>query len=234
MNKNWVINIFVLIVLTTFVSAGFLSTTVRFNPSGWEDNGSVIRTLTNNPVNIFGNVSIGGGFDNGGIDLTTVGEIRLFGDILIRGDILTITDQEINGSFLPTDDNKFDLGSAILRWKDIYVSGTIFGGTFLGLWQLSNFTNAYDNRDDRFDNENFTTRYDLRTDRFDNENFTTRYDLRTDRWDLENSSAQGYIKNNTDANITTLTTYNITSPFVNKSYIFFQPDGSVGITLDPK
>ena len=27
---------------------------------------------------------------------------------------------------------------------------------------------------------------------------------------------------------------NITSPFVNQSYIFFQSDGSVGIMLDPK
>ena len=84
-----------------------------------------------------------------------------------------------------------------------------------------------------FNNENFTTRYGLITTTFDNENFTTRYDLRTDRWELSNSSAQGYIKNNTDANLTTLTVENITSPFVNKSYIFFESDGSVGIMLDP-
>lgn len=31
----------------------------------------------------------------------------------------------------------------------------------------------------------------------------------------------------------TLTVKNISSPFENKSYIFFEPDGSVGITLDP-
>ncbi len=92
MNKKIIVLPLVFIAITMVVSAGFLSTTVRYNPSGWEDNGSVIRTLTDNPVNISGNVSIGGGFDNGGIDLTTLGDIRLFGDILVRGDILTITD----------------------------------------------------------------------------------------------------------------------------------------------
>ena len=138
MNKKIIVFPLVLIVMTMVVYAGFLSTTVRFNPSGWEDNGSTIRTLTNNTVIISGdtelqNVSIGGGFDNGGIDLTTLGDISLNGDILIRGDILTITDQEINGSFLPTLDNKFDLGTVNKRWKDIYVSGTIFGA----LWNKS-------------------------------------------------------------------------------------------------
>ncbi len=40
--------------------------------------------------------------------------------------------------------------------------------------------------------------------------------------------------NNTGfVNITELVVRNITSPYANKSYIFFQPDGSVGITLDP-
>ncbi len=36
-------------------------------------------------------------------------------------------------------------------------------------------------------------------------------------------------------NITTIdiVTYNVTSPYVNKSYISFFDDGSVGITLDP-
>ncbi len=132
MNKKINIFLVILIVLTTSVSAGFLSTTVRYNPSGWEDNGSLTRTLTDNPVNISGNVSIGGGFDNGGIDLTTLGDISLAGDILIQGDILTIVDQEINGSFLPTEDNKFDLGSLIKRWKDGFFSNAITALTFTG------------------------------------------------------------------------------------------------------
>jgi len=36
-----------------------------------------------------------------------------------------------------------------------------------------------------------------------------------------------------NVNITELTVKNISSPYVNKSYIFFQSDGSIGITLDP-
>ncbi|KKK48139.1 hypothetical protein LCGC14_3148130, partial [marine sediment metagenome] len=166
MNKKIIIFPLVFIVLTMVVYAGFLSTTVRFNPSGWEDNGSVIRTLTNNTVQVtgdadfLGNITVGGGFDNGGIDLTTLGDIRLFGDILIRGDILTITDQEINGSFLPTEDDKFNIGSAALRWKDGFFSNIVTALTFIG--ELK----------DGFRNENFTERYDLRTDRWQLSNFT--------------------------------------------------------------
>ncbi len=124
--------VIVTISMITLVSAGFLSTTIIRNPSGWEDNGSVLRQLTDNPVNISGNVSIGGGFSEGGIDLTTLGDISLAGDILIQGDILTITDQEINGSFLPTDDDRFNLGSTLKRWKDIFFTGTITGSLFSG------------------------------------------------------------------------------------------------------
>ena len=132
MNKKIIIYLLVLIVLVLTASAGFLSTTIRFNPSGWENNGSTIRTLNDNPIDILGNVSIGGGFDAGGIDLTTLGDILLAGDILIQGDILTIMDQEINGSFLPTEDNKYNLGSVIKRWKDFYLSGNLLGGNFIG------------------------------------------------------------------------------------------------------
>ncbi len=138
MNKKIIVFPIVFIILPLVVYAGFLSTTIRFNPSGWEDEGVTITTLTNNPVNVsgdtsfFGNVTIGDGFDNGGIDLTTLGDIRLFGDILIRGDILTITDQEINGSFTPTEDNKFDLGSVSKRWKDGFFSNDIIALTFIG------------------------------------------------------------------------------------------------------
>ncbi|HDY67801.1 MAG TPA: hypothetical protein ENH85_08425 [Candidatus Scalindua sp.] len=129
-----------LMLLFNTVSAGFLSTTKVINPTGWEDDGTTIRTLNDNPVNISGNVSIGGGFDKGGIDLTTIGDISLAGDILILGDILTIIDQEINGSFLPTENDMFDLGSVTKQWKAIYVSGSIIGGTFTGngTWNKSN------------------------------------------------------------------------------------------------
>ena len=130
--KPIIISIAVIIILTNLVSAGFLTTTVRFNPSGWEDNGSVIRTLTDNPVNISGNLTIGNGFSGGGVDITTLGDISLAGDILIQGDILTITDQEINGSFLPTNDDEFSLGSAAKRWKDGFFSNNIIALGFIG------------------------------------------------------------------------------------------------------
>ncbi len=134
----------VIILLSSSVYADFLTTTKIVNPSGWEDNGSTIRTLTDRPVDISGNMSvdgiadfngnvtIGDGFDNGGIDLTTQGNILLAGDILIQGDILTIVDQEINGTFSPTEDNKFNLGSTIKRWKDAFFSNTIIALLFSG------------------------------------------------------------------------------------------------------
>ncbi|KKK54384.1 hypothetical protein LCGC14_3085270, partial [marine sediment metagenome] len=43
MNKKIIVYALVFITITMAVSAGFLSTTVRYNPSGWEDDGSVIR-----------------------------------------------------------------------------------------------------------------------------------------------------------------------------------------------
>ncbi len=49
----------------------------------------------------------------------------------------------------------------------------------------------------------------------------------------DNLTILGFLQNNTDANLTTLTVKNITSPHANKSYIFFESDGSVGIMLDP-
>ncbi|KKL92127.1 hypothetical protein LCGC14_1887850, partial [marine sediment metagenome] len=64
----------------------------------------------------------------------------LAGDILIQGDILTIVDQEINGSFLPTQDNVFDLGSAALQWADAFFGGTVIGKLFTGntsMWSRS-------------------------------------------------------------------------------------------------
>ena len=97
MKRKTIIILFsVFFLLASSISAGFFSTTRIVNPSGWEDDGTTIRTLSDRPVNISGNVSIGDGFDNGGIDFTTTGNINLAGDILIQGDILSIIDQEKN------------------------------------------------------------------------------------------------------------------------------------------
>ena len=75
------------------------------------------------------------------------------------------------------------------------------------LWKLSNFTKAYDERTDRFGKENET--------------------IGTTLWNSSNTEV--YLNDSTKS----LRIENITSPFVNKSYITFFDDGSVGITLDP-
>lgn len=103
------------------------------------------------------------------------GNFTINGDLILRDRILSVVDQEINASILPTIDNKFDLGTTILRWKDGFFSGDVkVDGNIFG-----EIPNA-------FKNNNFTERYNLILDRFDNENFTIRYDLRTDRWKLAN------------------------------------------------
>ena len=144
MKKTNILLIVLVFILTiSTVNAGFLSTTKIVNPTGWEDDGTTIHTLNDNPVNISGNLSIGGGFDRGGIDLTTLGDISLAGDILIQGDILTIIDQEINGSFNPSQDDKFDLGNVSNRWRNLQLSGilNVTGGTILGgVWNQSGTT----------------------------------------------------------------------------------------------
>ena len=188
--KQLIIFLMVAIALANFVFAGVFSTTVRFNPSGWEDNGSLIRTLTDNPVNISGNVSIGGGFDAGGIDLTTLGNILLAGDILIVGDILTIIDQEINGSFLPTEDDKFNLGSVAKRWLDGFFSNDVTALRFIG--ELK----------DGFRNENFSNQLTINMS-----------DIRESLWDFNNNDTL-VLDNNTiirTNNLTNLGVINATN-----------------------
>ena len=101
-------------------------------------------------------------------------------------------------------------------------------------FRLENYSNEYSNTG--FDNENFTTRYDLRADRFGNENFSTQLvNKNTSQWNLSGDTI--FTKDATlDINLSgnqLLEVENITSPFANKSYIFFERDGSVGIMLDP-
>ena len=55
--KKLIIWIVVSIFLVSIAYAGILGTTKIINPSGWEFNGSIIQTLTNNLVVVSGNIT---------------------------------------------------------------------------------------------------------------------------------------------------------------------------------
>ncbi len=60
------------------------------------------------------------------------GNLTINGDLILRDRILSVVDQLINASFLPSSDDQFDLGSAALRWMDGFFSGTVTAKTFSG------------------------------------------------------------------------------------------------------
>ncbi len=120
--------------------------------------------------------------------IDTFENITVRQNIILGGQILLEVDQLINASILPTEDDRFDIGSAAKRWQDGFFSNIVTALTFVG--ELK----------DGFRNENFTERYNLLLDRFGNENFTIRYDLRTDRFEGRNLS-QGDSANFTYLNV---------------------------------
>ncbi|KKL86711.1 hypothetical protein LCGC14_1942010, partial [marine sediment metagenome] len=105
---------------------------------------------------------------------TTFNNITVNGDLFLIGDILSLVDQELNASFLPSIDDRFDLGTVALRWQDGFFSNDVTALTFIGElkdgFRIENYSNEYANSG--FDNENFTDKYDSRLDRWQLENIT--------------------------------------------------------------
>ncbi|KKM14009.1 hypothetical protein LCGC14_1710390, partial [marine sediment metagenome] len=97
----------------------------------------------------------------------TLNDLFLTGNFSFIGDIVNVTiiNQNIIGQL--SIDGNLSADYFIGNGEFLTLSGSI--------WHLVNFTKAYDNRANRFDNENFTTRYVLRLDRFGNENFTEQF-----------------------------------------------------------
>ena len=146
-------------------------------------------------------------------------------------------DLEVWGDYLPAKDVNYDLGKSNQRFENLYLSNNLDDGT--NSLTVANAKTAYDFSQGGHNNSdvnlnNVTIKY-LRVNESPVEcpsgTFMTYTNMSTSI--CVASSDTTALKNNTDANITTLTTYNITSPYANKSYIFFMPDGSIGITLDP-
>lgn len=79
---------------------------------------------------------------------TINGNLIIFGNFTLIGEVLnaTVTNQFLNGSFLPGLDNLFNIGSPIQRWANIYAAN------FIGALDWSNLTNVPAGLDDGDDN----------------------------------------------------------------------------------
>jgi len=97
------------------------------NFSGWEDNGTIIINTGNKSVKVIGNVGIDG---SQGITKN----LSIEGDLFIQGYILSVVDQVLNASFLPSEDDKFNLGSLLKRWQNAYFSDTIYANKVRADW----------------------------------------------------------------------------------------------------
>ena len=147
-------------------------------------------------------------------------ELTFVQDYCIRGQDCTLNDLFLTGNFSFVGDivNVTIINQNIIG--QLSIDGNLSADYFFGngefltlsgsIWHLVNFTKSYDNR----------------ANRFGNENFTIRYDLRTDRWQLANSSAQGYIKNETSVNLTTLEVIGNLTVIGNISANYYHGNGS--------
>lgn len=110
--------------------------TAAGNITGKYINGTMVGS-----INTLSDVLIGGGFDAGGITLTTGGSGFFDDSILLRGNLTLVQDATVNGSMNPEFDNTFDLGNSTKRWRGLAVSGlanlsdnlTVNGSVGIGL-----------------------------------------------------------------------------------------------------
>lgn len=79
-----------------------------------------MKILGGNNAN--GTQNFNGGWENGGSSLIG-GDIYAQTLFVYNITALVINSIHINGTFLPSVDNSFDIGSTLLRWKDLYLSG---------------------------------------------------------------------------------------------------------------
>ncbi len=103
------------------------------------------------------------------IGCTIAGDLIIEGNLTIIGDILNVSDVNVNGSLLPSIDDSYDIGSGTLRWRNANLSGFIEALFFVGssefltglnFYNIVNFTDEYSRSG--FNNENFSTQLGLK------------------------------------------------------------------------
>ena len=118
--------------------------TVNFGALGGNTVFNLYATVNNNIV-----ATTGGTFNLGnttnrwntfyGIDVDLTGNLTVDGDIILKGDTLTLGDggdvininATVNNSIIATTDSSFDLGSNSVRWRNIYADYYYGDGRYL-------------------------------------------------------------------------------------------------------
>jgi hypothetical protein len=118
--------------------------TVNFGTLGGNTVFNLYATVNNNIV-----ATTGGSFNLGnttnrwntfyGIDVDLTGNLTVDGDIILKGDTLTLGDggdvininATVNNSIIATTDSSFDLGSNSVRWRNIYADYYYGDGRYL-------------------------------------------------------------------------------------------------------
>ena len=122
-----------------YATSGFKRENISEYLGGTDINSSVIKEgnlstilvdgrITNDlTIQTSSSLTVGGGFESGGLTLETDGDIWINNIYMRYGNISTInvTDININGSLNPTLDNLFDIGSKNLRWLNGNFTGTL-------------------------------------------------------------------------------------------------------------
>lgn len=132
------IALIIILFLTSILLMGCIKTTKMFNPSGFEDNGSRIMTITDNPVNITG-------------DLNVVGNItgnEIYGEMHFHSDEATGHTIPIASSGVYVNVTGFNGTDSDVEMTQIFTNGFTFinesnalrcdiGGRYLSYWKLS-------------------------------------------------------------------------------------------------
>jgi hypothetical protein len=65
-----------------------------------------------------------------GLEVDGQGNLYFSGSLNFPGDVNTVNAQELDGSFLPSQDAQFNIGSTSAQWKNGYFSGTVTAANF--------------------------------------------------------------------------------------------------------
>lgn len=142
-HKIYFFLILLLILGLNSVNAGFLSTTKIVNPSGWEDNGDTIRTLSFRDVKILGKSDIGVPGKPGGLDVGEGGSYTKdnLGKVIVQaftydasaasGSRFTELTLDASNTFLGDAGDRFYLCSQLIFWAGRFEITTAKGDEHL-------------------------------------------------------------------------------------------------------
>ena len=98
------------------------------------DSNSVGNSELDNSVNVdLGTLDVSGGSagdgSQSGLTVDNNGNLYFSGSLNFPGDVNTVSQQELDGSFVPSQDATFNLGGSSDKWKNAYLSGSLVMGS---------------------------------------------------------------------------------------------------------